>query len=349
MRTDRGFVLPTTLLVMTLLTIMLTAAFTMVSAEYRTTDNSLGRTRAHALAQAGMQSYSAMNRALSGTYDSVRVTLTGGYADVVARRLRDSTASDLQLWLIRSTGVSSDPTQPGQVTGRRSTVQIANYNPAGLPRHAAYVAVSGAYIKGFYGPSHPAPIRGEDNAACSPYDPTYGLVTRTGGYTTDQGDAPIGPVNPTLANSAAVLAWLRINWTSLLAGNFTPDVTLPGGTPTWSNEVVMVTGNYTLDASGANPKSGILVVTGNLTISGAVQYEGIILVGGYLTGSGSYTVRGMVVTGLNIALGQTVPRDTIDRQAPTLHYWSCEVKAAEQTMSGLQMIRNAWTDTWTTY
>ena len=38
-RAPRGFVLPTSMLVVTLLTVMLAAAFILVSADYRTTDN----------------------------------------------------------------------------------------------------------------------------------------------------------------------------------------------------------------------------------------------------------------------------------------------------------------------
>ena len=49
---ERGFVLATTLLVTTLLTVMLAASFLLVSAEQRTTDNSFGTARALALAQA---------------------------------------------------------------------------------------------------------------------------------------------------------------------------------------------------------------------------------------------------------------------------------------------------------
>ena len=90
----RGFVLATPLLVTTLLTVMLAASFLLVSAEQRTTDNSFGTARALALAQAGQQNYLAQNRGLSDTssYDSSRVTLVLGYADVVATKLRPSHA-----------------------------------------------------------------------------------------------------------------------------------------------------------------------------------------------------------------------------------------------------------------
>ena len=87
---ERGFVLATTLLVTTLLTVMLAAAFLLVSAEQRMTTNSFGTAKALAIAQAGLQNYFSRNLGLdtSSTYDSTRIVESGGYADVVGRRVR---------------------------------------------------------------------------------------------------------------------------------------------------------------------------------------------------------------------------------------------------------------------
>src|SRR5437868_496531 len=98
----RGFILPTSLLVLTLLTVMLTAAFVMVSAEFRSSDNSLSSVKAMALAEAGMQSYFAANRGLrpTDTYDSVRYTFSGGYADVVGRKMSNATTGTTP-WMVK--------------------------------------------------------------------------------------------------------------------------------------------------------------------------------------------------------------------------------------------------------
>ena len=148
--TARGFVLPTTLLVTTLLTVMLTAAFILVSAEHRTTDNSLAGARALSLAQAGLQSYLAANRGIgsSSTYDSVRYTVSDGYSDVVAQRLRPAAGSSMAVWVIRSGGYSTDPRLGGQTQGKRVVAQLAQLNVGTLPGRAAMVAINGVQMFG---------------------------------------------------------------------------------------------------------------------------------------------------------------------------------------------------------
>ncbi len=145
-----GFILPTTLLVMTLLTVMLTAAFIMASAEFRASDNSLASSRALSLAQAGMENYFSQQRNLdtSTTYDSLRITFSNGYADVVGRRVRAQTASRLPVWLVRSIGTSTDPRQPGQSQGQRAVAQMAELNNNIIPARAALVALNGIQMVG---------------------------------------------------------------------------------------------------------------------------------------------------------------------------------------------------------
>ena len=87
---SRGFILPTTMLVVVLLTVMLAAAFALASAEYRVTDNAFASSRSLAFAQAGMQNYlSVGHNLLALTQDSTTYTFSNGWAAVVARRLRD--------------------------------------------------------------------------------------------------------------------------------------------------------------------------------------------------------------------------------------------------------------------
>ncbi len=86
----RGFILATTLLVMTLLTVMLVATFVLISAEFRTTNGSYSTSRSLDLAEAGLQSYFAFAHTLTTGSDSTNYTFPGGYASVVAKRLRDS-------------------------------------------------------------------------------------------------------------------------------------------------------------------------------------------------------------------------------------------------------------------
>ena len=282
----RGFVLPTTLLVLTLLTVMLTAAFILVSAEFRTTDNSLAMTRAHSLAQAGLQTYFSMNRAMLGTSDSIRITMSGGYADVVATRLRDSTANRRALWLVRASGFSTDPTQPGQVQALRSVTQLAERNPARFPANAALFAPNGVHVSAVGGSN---PMWGDD-VSCTPQLDKPGVITPTGLYTAAAAGAPTG--NPGilyLPSAAAVIDSTYVDWPSLIGGNFTPDYVLPGSLVSWNtNAVILVNGDYTTPAGLPNPSRGILVVTGNLTLTNDVHWHGVVIAGGFVRGTGEF-------------------------------------------------------------
>ncbi len=354
MRPDRsGFVLPTTLLVMTLLTVMLTAAFTLVSAEYRTTDNSAAITRAQAIAEAGLQSYLSLNRNLTGTTDSIRVTLTGGYADVVARRLRDSTTTRRAIWLIRSSGYAADPILIGQLQARRTIAQVAERHRAQFPAEGALLAPNGVHIVGAGGNN---PITGSD-ASCGGVRPRIGLLipspigtyyTETSPGDPDPAGTPVGIL--TAPSASAAIDSTHIDWPALVGGNFTPDYSIPPGPPSWTSQAVYFrNGNYTLGAFGTPTMYGILVVTGNLTLVGDGHWHGLIIVGGYVATSGPFRVHGMMISGMNIALGQAVPPDTILRAGVALQWRSCEFDPAVSNLASTAPRRGTWVNTWSMY
>ena len=63
--------------------------------------------------------------------------------------------------------------------------------------------------------------------------------------------------------------------------------------------VIRVNGDIDVPGDG----KGILIVTGNMTISGSKRWDGLVLVGGTLTSNGNNTIQGAIVTGLNIKVG----------------------------------------------
>ena len=199
-----GFILPTTLLVMTLLTVMLTAAFIMASAEFRASDNSMANSRALSLAQAALENYFSSQRLLDtgSTYDSVRITFSNGYADVVGWRVRAQTGSHLPLWLARSIGTSTDPKQPGQPQGQRAVAQMAELNTGLIPARSAITAING--IQMVTGGTGGNPISGHDNnygsgvPGCSR---PVGSAADTAAYTV--GWAPQTPVENLSASASS--------------------------------------------------------------------------------------------------------------------------------------------------
>jgi Tfp pilus assembly protein PilX len=361
---ERGFVLATTLLVTTLLTVMLAASFLLVSAEQRTTDNSFGTARALALAQAGLQNYFAQNRGLSdtSTYDSSRVLLVLGFADVVATRLRPSGASSgssLALWVVRSTGVATSPVMAGQTQGSRTIAQFAQLNQGVLPARAALVALNGAQVTGGTGAST-NPVSGHDLGSIWPCSSPGGLAADTFSYSTPSGTyQPASGVQP--PDGVGVETWYptwsnlydttHIDWVGLVAGNFIPDYTIPPAQwpPVLSSNYLVgyVAGDVTIPAG---QRRGMLVVTGNVTLAPSAHWDGIILAGGRLSPNASgAVVHGMVVTGLNLALGQAVPPDTIQPGVVRVQWTWCYTQSSVNSLSALVPLNNAWADTWTTY
>jgi len=368
---ERGFVLATTLLVTTLLTVMLAAAFILVSAEQRTTDNSFGAARALALAQAGLQNYFAQNRGLadSSVYDSTRIPLVLGYADVVAIKVRPSGAasgSPLALWVVKSSGVATSPVQVGQTQGARTIAQFAQLNLGRLPARAALVTLNGVAITGYA--TDPYPLSGEDlNPFLCPDDPggaaadTFGVSVPSLRYS-DVGTTPPWsrygiPTVETYGTYSRLYDTTHVDWADLVAGNFTPDYTIPPApwpTPGNTNTLVgYVAGDVTIPAvpGGTPGMRGMLVVKGNLRLAEDAHWDGIILVGGYLSvpAGTDYVVHGMVLTGLNRALGQVVPADTVERGMRHIQWSWCYVQTSVNSLSSLVPVKNGWADTWTTY
>jgi len=362
---ERGFVLATTLLVTTLLTVMLAASFLLVSAEQRTTDNSFGTARALALAQAGLQNYFAQNRGLAdtSTYDSTRVTLSLGYADVVAAKVRPSGASSgstLALWVVHSTGVATSPVMAGQVQGTHTIAQYAQLNGGVLPARAALVALNGVVINGTgTSPAPTHPVSGHDLGSIAPCVSPGGLAADTFAVSTPSGKYAV--TNVAAPQGVGVESWYpawnnlydstHIDWAGLVGGNFLPDYTIPPAAwpPLMSSNYLVgyVNGDVTIPAG---QRRGMLVVTGNVTLAASAHWDGIILAGGRLIPNvAGGIIHGMVVTGLNLALGQPVAPDTIQPGVVRLQWTWCYTQSSVNSLSALVPIRNAWADTWTTY
>jgi Tfp pilus assembly protein PilX len=378
-RAERGFVLATTLLVTTLLTVMLAASFLLVSAEQRTTDNSYRTARALALAQAGLQNYFSQNRGLvdTSTYDSTRIILLNGYADVVATKVRGSGAaspsSPLALWVVRSTGVGTSPVMAGQVLGSRTIAQFAQLNLGKLPARAAMVALNGVQkilgtsgtVNPFSGVNYAVSVPGCTNPASAD---TFAISTIAGsaGYSKDAN--VVNPDGKGVDQSYA--AWnnlydsTHIDWPGLVNGNFIPDYIIPAGAPAtsppWPTPMSNTyplgysAGDVTIPASAG--MRGMLVVKGNVTMSSGAHWDGIIVAGGTLDASAGGIIHGMAITGLSKALSPpgTPGQNNIPQGAASGYHarvqWSwCYAQGAVNSMSSLVPIKNAWADTWSTY
>jgi hypothetical protein len=148
---------------------------------------------------------------------------------------------------------------------------------------------------------------------------------------------------------------VRIDWSAIVTGPvLQPDYTLTSesGWPFFAPlqwPVIRVDGNATLD--GGESGQGLIVVTGDLTITPGFTWDGVILVGEVLSVTGTAPlVRGAMVSGLNVKLGASVS-DSRSGLTPSvdqidLQYDSCKVAAALARYGHLTLIANAWTDSW---
>jgi Tfp pilus assembly protein PilX len=352
----RGFILPTTMLVVVLLTVMLAAAFALASSEYRVTDNAFASSRSLAFAQAGMQNYLSVGHNLAGTSDSAVYTFRGGYARVLALRLRDSVTvapKARPLWVVRSIGFDTVRAPAGQPNGQRAVAQFAQLQTADIPILAAMTAANDVQMIG----SGDNPITNVDArfsvvpgcAAVRPNPSNVSTALLVPTYS-EPGELPTGPVVQ-LGSSATVIDSTRINWALLLGGQFTPDFV--NRLPNQGNSTYLIhyfTGDVTIPNGS---RRGFLVAVGDVKLDPGAHWDGIIVAGGRLDAdvNGSYTVHGMIVTGLNLSiLGNTVLPNKIRRGSNRVLQWEwCYAHASISSLAYLVPIKNAWVDTWSTY
>ena len=366
----RGFILPTTMLVVVLLTVMLAAAFALVSAEYHVTDNAFASSRALAIAQAGMQNYLSVGHNLSAASDSAVYAFRGGYARVLALKIRDSVTvapTARPLWVVRAIGFDTVRAPAGQPNAQRAVAQFVQLQTADIPILAMMTAANGVQMIGSDGNPHaadPNPLSNVDAhfnvvPGCAavrpnPSDVSRALLLPAGLYTQGSGSAPTGPVVQ-LGSSADVIDSTRINWALLLGGQFTPDYVnqLPSaGNSTY--QIHYFTGDVSVPSGS---RRGFLVAVGDVTLQSGAHWDGIIVAGGRLDASGTgnnsyqYTVHGMIVTGLNLSLGgHPVGANQIRRGANRVLRWEwCYAHASISSLAYLVPIKNAWVDTWSTY
>src|SRR3954470_13077340 len=110
-----GFAMPMAIFVLAVLTAALAAGFSGITTEITTNTAVRGQTRAFQLAETGLEQF-MVRRSEAGfcdhcsnpvTADSewTRVVLTGGYADVVAVKVRPMIGNENAVYFIRSKGV----------------------------------------------------------------------------------------------------------------------------------------------------------------------------------------------------------------------------------------------------
>jgi hypothetical protein len=357
-----------TLFLISILTLMLTAAFAKVQSDRRVAESSGANVTALAIAKAGLQQYMGTRpfnspgsvatpwRPPGG--DSIRITLAGGYADVIARVVRKP-ADTLANWLyvIRSVGHVIEPTQGADPQAVRTIAQFAQWQTGRIDVTAAYLAANSINTVNGNG-SYVVTVSGEDMNGSAPTvaadSAPFGSAglpnTSNNGASTDWDTRPVvGPPNPNRINGSPLLVAQKTNidWYAILSGAFTPDYTTiqTSGADQWNYTSQMVTGNATLNGTG----SGLLIVTGDLSWGTNSAWYGIILVGGRIVFNDNNAVYGALFSGLNQALGTSVVRTDLGSHTVSIMYNSAYVGLALARLTGFAPIPNGWVDNWAMY
>ena len=358
----RGFALPAAVLVIAVLTIMVAGGFSIVSAERRSVADQKSQISAFRIAEQGLEIYLVRRDSLlsgvagytkvPGAKDSVRITVTGGYADVSLTRLRPPRGSQSGLYVVRSKGTETVGAYAGTPQAVRTVAQYVLWEPAPMQVLAGWTAMSGLQVNGGAATLGGIDMCGENASVAGV------MVNPNPGY--EGKDVAVG--NPPIDTIPAPDS-VEIDWDGIVNHNLVEaTITLPGGS--WPGAllqqsyddttkkyypIIRVNGDFDLLTSG----TGMLIVTGNLTISGNKGWRGVILVGGVLVSNGNNAVigggvQGAVISGLNEKLGMFVD-NSIANGNKLYGYNSCEVARATTPMGALVTLRNTWVDNWVEY
>jgi len=348
----RGFAIPVALLIIAALTIMVAGGFSLVSAERRSVADQKSQISAFRIAEQGLELFLVRRDSLmaghpgfshlpGATPDTAVIAMTGGVATVTLTRLRPVSGSQSGLFVARSRGVETVGAYAGTPQGVRTVAQYVLWEPAPMQVLAGWTALSGLQKNGAAGTIGGIDLCADSNSVAGvvvPMNPGYS------GKVVEVGNPPIDSVAP---DSVA------IDWNGIVnQGAITPTITIPGGSfptaamfaDTTYYPIIRINGDYTIPTSG----HGMLIITGNLTISGSTTWSGVMLVGGDITSNGNNGVQGATVSGLNVKLGTYVPSSTANG-TKQYNYNSCEVAKSNMSSGALVTLRNTWVDNWVEY
>ncbi len=372
--TRGGFALPVVILAMFLLIGALASGFAMVRSETAADDAVLQQQAAQALAETGLQQ-GFQNRAglglasLPTTFDSARLTVAGGYVDVITTRLRAPVGTTVPgLYYIRTRGVRTRSGSAGAGNSVAFATGFATFNTINLTVQSSLTSANGINKSGASGE-----ISGIDNCTAAQGGGKASLpavaVPAVPGYQGSQaplaGSVKIQTIGATdvEAANAIPIDWNAVVNQNAITGDF--NVTAAGvGFPTqaWFDAdstrfptIVVRNGPdpetvYVVDVKGR----GTLIVFGSVWFKGNTGgWDGIVIVGGSLRSSGGNQIRGASITGLNLQLGFNVGQNEVTELSGTKKflYNSCYVTKSLQSFSsgGLRTYENSWANSFPAY
>lgn len=370
-RARAGFALPVVLLAMFLLVGALASGFAMLSGERAADDAALQAQGATAIAETGLQQ-ALVNRTGLGlsavpgaTPDSARLTVSGGYADIVTTRLREATETVPGIYYIRVRGVRTATGVANAGDAVATAATFATYKPITMEVKASMTGINGIKKTGSSGLISGHDQCGEKSslpAVAVPADPG---ITGSGQWENSLEGSK--KADTLAADPEGVADLVGVDWDAIVNDNaLNADYDLPAsgaGFPdnswftanpnAWPTIIVRNGPDPTTDFPLPNFGRGLLVVFGDLNLNGNhAGWNGIILVGGRLRSNGQNEINGATITGLNVKLGFAVEDNEVNELQGTkqFKYHSCNVaNALNGGAGGLRAYQNSWANSFPTY
>ena len=362
----KGFALPLAIFVIAILTAALAAGLSSTTAELTTNAAERGQERAFTIAEAGLERFLVLGS--SSTYcptcgdpaaddsEVVHDPQPGGYADIVAVKVRPVIGTSNAIYFIRSTGTDTSLKLNGAAGSKNAqrTVGIyATWITTTINVKAAWVSLSGLNKNGT------GVISGVDQCGKQP-DVAGVMVDKgdlhiQGGSFNPQGSPPVDTSN----TFTQLKSQTNIDWAGIVNNNSIPaDITIPGqnfpsasdfADTTYWPVIRIHTNGYSLPNAGR----GMIIADSNFTISGSNMWDGVVLVGGQLTSNGNNTTAGATLSGLNFLIGGTPSTSSVDDSQAngqkTYVYNSCNVTKATRSLAKYAAIPNTWVDNLATW
>ena len=357
----RGGTLPMVILLLTVMTIALAAAYTLNATEAQIGDDYEEQLAALALAESGRHRFLTDRAGLGFTatppaaMEVDTIAYTNGSAIVTLARIRPQIQQLPPLYLLTSRGVRSAAGMGNIPPAERTVAQYLFWDAAPINVLAGWTSLTGIRKNGLNANSIMGVDANPGGASCPAALGAVAAIAvpNSPGYEGDVGNLTGTPLVQYLGDAASARGAVDIDWPGIVNGtaDITYDVIMPGGTwPSFADPnywpTIRINGDYTLSSAGR----GTLIVTGNLNLNSiSAQWEGVVLVGGVMTSNGASGVNGATVTGLNTMLGVSVPISDIGNGQKHFKFNSCNAAKALKNQAKLRPLPNTWMDNWVSY
>ncbi len=356
----RGVSLPLVIILLAILSGAVAVGFLRLASERRIIGDQEAQLEAWSTAQAGLEQYAATLAGVPPASADVIVPLGGrDTAFVRLRQVRPRVGTSAAVYLVSSLGRSRSARRYDARTppAERTVAQLAVHPALTMDVDAAWTSIGGLNKNGGSGT-----LSGADRCGAEPSVAGVGVPAtavgggpgyeQSGGALVPDGNPPVQDMGP---DPAAAAENVDIDWDAIVNnGALPPDFEYNGNAGGWPTPtqfldwpIVRVNGDRALGPTDGG--RGILIVTGNLSLSGTFTWDGIMLVGGAITSDGYNNVYGATVSGLNVQLGMTVPESDMGNGNKVFQYDSCAVNSALSNAFSLRLLQNAWVDNWPQY